>query len=198
LAKDDLISESLKILELAGYWVFYRPQLFWFVFRLPQIFWNLSGNKLKALAEYFTVDFPLHKVSKLRKSVGHAAFYRLEEEIEGQREKASFYWEALKEAKGIKVIKESLDTRATYPYLTLIFDEPRRRDKAWEALGNSGLGVSRIYAYPIGEYDYLKEIIPQKDSPGGHYLAERQITLSTSAFLKKEDLYSIVKAIKNL
>ena len=41
LMKADLLSETLKIAELFGYSLFYRPQLFWFVYQLPQIFWRL-------------------------------------------------------------------------------------------------------------------------------------------------------------
>ncbi len=42
LVKDDGLSEGIKLLELFGYWLFYRPQLFWFVFGLPQAFWMLK------------------------------------------------------------------------------------------------------------------------------------------------------------
>jgi dTDP-4-amino-4,6-dideoxygalactose transaminase len=196
LAKDDFLSEILKIWELLGYWVFYRPQLFWFVFQIPQIFWNLGGNKLKALGEYFTPEFPIHKVSRMRKSIGHAQFYRLEEELEKQRRKASFYLEAFKGIRGLKAIQEHPDTRATYPYLTLIFDTRQMRNKAWQILKDSGLGVSQIYAYAIGDYDYLKPIVPQKNYPGGRYLAEHTITVSTNAFLTQKDLVAIIQAIK--
>jgi len=198
LAKDDFISENLKVWELLGYWVFYRPSLFWFVFNLPQVFWNLSGNKLKALNEYFSVNFPIYRVSPIRKSIGHSQFERLEQEIVKQREKASFYLNALKEVKGIKAMQELSDTIATYPYLTLIFDTPKRRNQTWQALKDLGLGVSQIYAYAIGEYDYLRPIIPHRDYPRGRYLAQREITLSTSTFLDKEDLTFIVRLIKNL
>jgi len=196
--KDDFFSEGLKIAELFGYWIFYRPLLFWFVFNFPQIFWNLRGNKLKALTEYFTVDFPIHKISKFRKSIGHASFYRLEEEIEKQREKASFYINGLKETTGIRIIKEPPDTKASYPYVTLIFDDLAMRNKALRKFKNSGLGVSQIYAYAITEYDYLKQIVPNRNFPAARYLAEHEITLSTSTFLRKEELDLILDTIKRL
>ena len=198
LSNGNFFSEILKIWELLGYWVFYRPQLFWFVFRLPQIFWSLRGNKLKAAGEEFRIDFPIHKVSGVRKSIGHAQFGRLEKEIERQREKVSLYAQAFKAAKGIKVIKEYPETKATYPYLTLIFDTIQMRNKALEIFEDSGLGVSQVYAYAIGDYDYLKSVIPQRDYPGGRYLAEHTITVSTSTFLTKKDLNSVIDVIKNL
>jgi dTDP-4-amino-4,6-dideoxygalactose transaminase len=198
LVKDNFLSETLKIWELFGYWIFCRPRLFWFVSTLPQIFWNLSGNKLKAEAEYFTVDFPIHKVSKMRKSVGHTLFRRLDGEINKQREKALFYLDGLKEVKGIRVIKEAPGTRATYPYLTLIFKEPTMCDRALKLFKDAGLGISQIYSRAITDYDYLRQIIPYKDCPGVRFLAERAITLSTSTFLDKKDLDAVVNRIKKL
>jgi len=198
LVKDDFLSESLLILELFGYWIFYRPLLFWFVFRLPQIFWNWRGQKLKAVMEYFDIDFPVHKVSKIRQLMGHANFYRLEKEIDKQRQKASFYIEKLKNIKGVKVIEESVDCKATYPYLTLIFDDPEKRERALKIFEDSGLGVSQVYALAITDYDYLKHIIVNKNCTNARYLAKRELTLSTSTFLSYKDLNSILRIIEDL
>ncbi len=198
LVNDDFISEGIKVLELFGYWLFYRPQLFWFVFRLPQIFWNWRGQTLRALTEYFTIDFPMHKVSRIRKSMGHLAFPRLDKEIDKQRKKVSDYIERLKEVKGIKLITESAGDLATYPYITLLFNEPAKRNKALNMFRNSGLGVFQIYASAITDYDYMKDIAGNKACPNARYLAERHITLTTSTFLKNKGLDSIAKIIKKL
>jgi len=198
IVNNDFFSESLKILELVGYWIFYRPQLFWWVFRLPQIFWYWRGEHLRALTEYFTVGFPLHKVSKIRKSIGHVTFTRLEKEIDKQRQKASSYIENLKDIPGIKLITESPETKATYPYLTLLFNDPIKRKKAQEKFRNSGLGVFQVYAQAITDYEYLKDIVGNHDSPNARYLAERQISLTTSTFLKEKNLDSVVGIIKGL
>jgi dTDP-4-amino-4,6-dideoxygalactose transaminase len=196
--KDDFILESLRGLELFGYWLFYHPSFFWFVFRLPQIFWNLQGKRLKALMEYFTIDFPIHRVSKIRRLIGHVHFYHLEEEIEKQNQKASYYIDGLRNIEGIQVIKAPEYGRATYPYLTLIFHTPEKRERALKRLENSGLGVSQIYACAITDYDYLRPILPDRSCPNARYLAEREITLSTSTFLKEEDLDSILNSLGDL
>lgn len=198
LVKDDYISEGVKILELFGYWLFYRPQLFWFVFRLPQIFWYWQDEPLKALTEYFTMAFPIHKVSKIRKLIGHINFSRLDKEIDKQRQKVSDYLEGLKDIPGIKLITESPGNLATYPYLTLLFSDPLKRKNALRAFKNSGLGVSQIYASAITDYGYLKDIVGNKVCPNARYLAERHISLTTSAFLKNKDLESVVDIIKKL
>lgn len=197
LVKSDFFSESLKFLELLGYFVFYRPCLFWFVYRLPEIFWNLQGRHLKAISEYFSLDFPVHKVSKIRRFIGHLGFRRLEEEIDKQREKAFLYMEGLREIKGVNVIKESPDSRATYPFLTLIFDDHDRRQKILKILGNSGLGVSELYTLPISDYAYLSQEFSNKHLLGAHYLAKRQLILSTSIFLGKKDIGRILDILSS-
>ena len=198
LVKPGGLSEVLKMWELFGYWIFYRPQLAWFVLRIPEFFWQLEGNKLRAVAEYFNEDFPTHKVSKFRMRLGHVTFRRLEQEIIKQREKAAFYLGRLKEVSGVLAIEELPGTSATYPYLTLVFDEPGKREAALKILQYCGLGVSQVYAYAIIDYDYLKAIIPHKDCPNGRSLAAREITLSTSAFLRENEMDSLIAKIKEL
>ena len=198
LAKNDLLSEGLKILELAGYSIFYRPRLFWFVFRLPQDFWSWRRNPVKALGDYFTSDFALHKVSTIRKSLGHISFGRLGQEIDKQRQKALFYLEALNGMPGIKIIRESPADRATYPYLTLVLSSLGKRDKTLKTLIGSGLGASQIYMSAITDYEYLKSMIKDSDSPNARDLAEKHLTLSTNSFLTNKDASSIIKGLKRL
>jgi dTDP-4-amino-4,6-dideoxygalactose transaminase len=198
IIKDDFLSEGLKILELFGYWIFYRPLLFWFVFRLPQLFWEMQGKTEKAFIEYFSSDFPLHRVSERRKNIGHREFPRLNQEITKQREKATYYLNRLNGIAGIKIIAESRDSYSNYPYLTLIFEQPLERNQALDIFKNSGLGVSRIYLSAITDYTYLKNIYAPQGCSNARSLAERHITLSTSAFLKYKELDTIIERIISL
>jgi len=198
IINNDPLSETLKILELFGYALFYRPLLFWFVFRLPQIFWEIQGKTERAFIEYFSSDFPLHKVSKIRKNIGHRKFNCLNREITKQRDKANYYINKLKETPGIKIIAESAQGCSNYPYLTLIFDSPSKRNQALNIFRNSGFGVSIIYLAAITDYNYLKDISSAKDSCNARYLAQRHITLSTSTFLKIRDLDTIIDKIRQI
>lgn len=198
IAKDDLLSETLKTLELFGYWLFYRPLFFWFVFRLPQIYWEMRGETEKAFIEYFTVDFPLHKVSKMRKRLGQAVFKRLDQEISEQRQKAADYIAGLKDTPGITLITETGDCRSNYPYLTLVFDEPSKRDRALKTFKGLGLGVAQIYLYAITDYDYLKDILANNNYPNARSIAKRHISLTTSTFLSHGELRSIIERIKKI
>jgi len=198
IVNTDFLSETLKILELFGYWIFYRPELFWWAFRLPQVFWDWRGEHLRASTEYFTVDFPLHKISGIRKSIGHVAFARLDRELDKQRQKASSYIENLRDMPGAKLITELPGSKATYPYLTLLLDDPIKRKKAQEVFRSSGLGVSQIYTLAITDYDYLKRVVKNTDCPNGSFMAQNHITLTTSTFLKDKDLNSVIDTVKNI
>jgi len=194
----DNLSECLKIVELFAYSIFYRPELFWFAFRLPQIFWQIHNNPIKAMGEYFELYFPMHKVSTFRQYIGHLNFPCLNKEINKQREIIDFYLKGLKDFPGIRPITEPQQTKASYPYLTLIFDTKERRDSALNVFKNSGLGVSQVYLHAITDYVYLKDIVPDTDCTHAQTIAGKTITLSTSTFLNNVDLNNIIKKLKQL
>lgn len=194
--KNSFLTEALMLLKLFGYAIFYRPRLFWFVFKLPQNFWSMLGDSAKAFLDYYEIDFPVHKVSSIRKRIGHASFYRLREETEKQRHKAEYYIRELESVGGLELIKEASYAKAAYPYVTLIFKDAEKRQKVFSVLNNSGLGISQIYSLAITDFEYLNGVVPRKDCPGARYLAEREITLSTSVFLRDRDLTYIVDRIK--
>lgn len=192
------LSESLKIAELFAYSIFYQPSLFWFAFRLPQLFWQLRKNPVKAMGEYFETDFPIHKVSAFREYIGHLNFVHIEEKIASQRKKVDIYLNGLKDIPGVHPIVERERTRASYPYLTLIFEDTQKRDSALDIFKKSGLGVSQVYLHAITDYAYLKGIVPKADCPNSRLLAKNTITLSTSVFLKDTDLKNITEKLKKL
>lgn len=198
LSDKNPISEGLKIAELFGYWLFYRPRLFWFVFKAAQAFWSWRKQPIRAAGEYFTPDFPLHEVSEFRKKIGRLTFARLDKEINKQRQKVADYLKLLQGLPGINLITGPEENYASYPYLTLLFDDPSKRNKAIGTLGKTGLGISLIYLTAITDYDYLKDIIQYRDAPNARYLAQRHITLTTSTFLRKTDLDYIAGRIKKI
>jgi len=201
ITRPDRFSESLKIAELFAYSIFYQPRLFWFAFRLPQLFWQLRNKPIRALGEYFQNDFPVHRVSAFREYIGHINFPRLEDKIKTQRKKVDSYLAGLKEIPGVKAIIESTQTKASYPYLTLLFKDAQKRNSCLNKLKKTGLGISQVYLHAICDYDYLKNVVPDADCSHARALAEKTITLSTSSFLKETDLNKITamigEALKN-
>jgi dTDP-4-amino-4,6-dideoxygalactose transaminase len=96
------------------------------------------------------------------------------------------------------VIKEPAGAKATYPYLTLVFDDRQKRKKALQLFENSGLGVSQIYTSAVNGYDYLKGVIQEKEFPSASYLANRHITLSTSIFISENEMEKAVRICRRI
>jgi hypothetical protein len=67
-----------------------------------------------------------------------------------------------------------------------------------EIFETKGLGVSQIYYSAITDYDYLKDTVANIDCPNARYLAQHHISLSTSAFLRHEELSAIARLIRDL
>jgi dTDP-4-amino-4,6-dideoxygalactose transaminase len=198
LARKKYFSELVKIIELIGYWIFYRPLLFWFVFKLPQAFWKHKRNQVRAFGEEYDTDFDYHKVSFLRKLIGRLCFYRLEKENENQRQKALYYIKNLSGISGLKIIQENPGTKAVYPILVLLFDDRNKRNRVFKALDARGMGASIVYVNAICDYDYLKNNLSFASCENARNLSERQLTVSTSTYLKAKDLELIVKTIKRI
>jgi perosamine synthetase len=196
--KSSVLSESFLLFLLTGYWLFYRPSLFWFVFKLPQSFWRWRGYDLKAAMEDFTIDFPVRTVSPARQLIGHRQFERLDQEIEQQRQKAFFYFSGLREIKGLSLVGELPGSAATYPFVTVIFDSPEQRGKAVRAFAKTHLGASFVYALAVADYGYLTGIVPDRNCSNARSLSARTLTLSTSTFLTDDDLAATVEILKNL
>jgi len=188
--------EARRILELFGYWLFYRPSLFWFVFTMPQKLWLLCGNDISAFRENFDAAFPLHAVSRFRIGVARTGFAHLESRIAQQRDKAAWYIRALETCPAIHIVLEMPGDRATYPYVTVVFDDPAARDRALRHSSRLGAGVSQIYARAIGDYPYLRGIVSAGPCDNARLMARRSLTLSTSAFLTKKDAAAVTDAIK--
>ncbi|MDD4955655.1 MAG: DegT/DnrJ/EryC1/StrS family aminotransferase [Candidatus Omnitrophica bacterium] len=196
VVRKNYVSEFFKIIELLGYWIFYRPSLFWFVFKLPQIFWNLGKNQDKAFGEEYDTEFDTHAVSGFRKLLGHKSFYRLGEEVAKQRERALFYIKELTQIKGIKVVRENSGDYATYPFLTVLFDEAEKRNEFFKKINRYGLGVSIVYLNAICDYDYLKDSLSCKTTDNARDFSKRQLTFSTSAFLSDNDAKILIKMLR--
>jgi len=98
----------------------------------------------------------------------------------------------------VALIKESSGDLATYPFVTVVFDEIEKHDRALALLKAAGLGTSIIYLKAITEYDYLKRYRAAGDSNGGNDIASKMVTLSTSSYLGTKDLAVTVNILKEI
>ena len=83
----------------------------------------------------------------------------------------------------------------------LLFPSLTARDTALQKLTPLGLGVSRLFAYPLNEYDYLKPYLSSADLESNHFpmakdFSERLLTISNSLWLEDAKFHEIIEIIK--
>ncbi len=191
--------EVVRILQLFGYWLFYRPRLFFWIYTLPQAFWVRRNNIIHALGEDFSLNFPVHKVSNFRIYLGLANFNRTAKEIAHQRQQAKLYFEALSYCKAIQVLGADLPKgdRAVYPFISILI--AKNRNCLFPNLALQSLGVSLLFAKLLPEYPYLQQYLPDESSenyPNAARLCNTLVTLSTTAFIKPREINEIVQLIQ--
>ena len=180
---------------LLGYALFYRPSLFWFIFDSTYIFWNRLGDEVRAAAEYNRLEFPIYQISAFRQRLGHAFFRRLRPQVVRQWESAQRYFNLFRHAVDFRCIEELPDTRATYPYVVLVFPDRTSRDMALKAIRAEGLGAFIIYIRALEDYDYMKPYLPEVKAPNARRFAEYSLTLSTNLYLREKDRARIAKLL---
>ncbi len=187
--------EISTLAGLFGYGVFYRPWLFWFIFDLTYLLWNRLGDEVRAAAEHNELHFPLYRMSALRQRLGHCFFHRVRPQISRQWDAAQTYFAALKNCSKFRVITELPNSRATYPYVTLVLKNRTERDKMLHRLRAQGLGAFIIYIRPLRGYDYMKPHLPPGDFPAAQHLADCTLTLTTSLYLTDADREKIIRLL---
>ncbi|KTC79811.1 cell wall biosynthesis regulatory pyridoxal phosphate-dependent protein [Legionella cherrii] len=192
--------ECWRVIQLLGYWLLYRPCLFFWIYTLPQSIWAHQNNWIRALNEEFSIDFPIHKVSNLRAYLGFANFLRMPKEIEAQRQKASCYLDALASCNAIRVLREeAAQDKATYPFLSLILSVPRK--VVFPNLLLQASGVSLMFAQILPDYAYLRPYLSDKSAesyPNADKLCKGLVTLSTTAFITNKEITEVSQYIKTL
>ena len=81
-------------------------------------------------------------------------------------------------------------------FALVTFPSKEQCDGALERLWRSPLGVSRLFAHAIGDYDYLVGKLVALNTPNARSLAARTLTVTTSPWLKPQDIAKIVSGIR--
>ncbi len=188
--------EIRRILELIGYYLFYRPYgLAWvYGYNLRRLL--SEGKLIEAVGDNCTPDFPIHLVSRYRKSVGSGAFERLAAFNAESRILALKRIAELNKIPRIEVIQDSPESIGVWPFIIVLMPTEESRDNALAELWDQGLGVGRLFIHAICEYDYLSEFFNGIETPNAIDFAKRSMTISNSSWLKDMDFIKILKTLK--
>ena len=193
--------EIKRSIELIGYFLFYRPSLLRFVYGLPHRKAIKNNDWVTALGERFATNIPIHKLGKWRQIVAANAASRLPDYLEKTSKQAQERVKILEEIPNLIVIKGSPNSKGVHPFIMLLFPSLTARDTALQKLTPLGLGVSRLFAYPLNEYDYLKPYLSSADLESNHFpmakdFSERLLTISNSLWLEDAKFHEIIEIIK--
>lgn len=191
----NFLAEAGALGGLMGYALFYRPRLFWFIFDITYLLWNFLGDEVRGAAEYNTLTFPVYKMSSLRQKLGHVFFKHVDQHIARQQILASEYFKALESNSAFRLIRALPNSKATYPYITLVFPSREKRDTIMVRLRAEGLGAFLIYIRALQDYDYMKPYLGSSDYPKARHIADCSLTLSTNFFVCQSDMVRMVRLL---
>lgn len=198
LLRTDFGLVCLRNLQLLGYSFLYNPT------GLKWIYGNdlrkalSTGDLVHAVGDYFEMQQPHYKFADWRFKLGAHLVKRLPDFIRSNRNRALGRIQQISAQTNLEVMREMSDTEGSWPFLFLLCDGQKTRNKIMSDLWTAGLGVSRLFIHELSGYEYLKPILESesKDLPNARSLAERSFTVSNSHWLDDETFKHILKAVQ--
>ena len=193
--------EIKRSIELLGYFLFYRPSLLRYVYGLPHRKAIKNNDWVTALGERFDTKVPMHTLGKWRQNIAANAASRLPDYFKKTAKQAVKRIKILEEIPNLIVIKDNYNSKGVYPFIMLLFPSQITRDTALENLTPLGLGASRLFAYPLNEYDYLKSCLSSADLEPNQFpvakdFSKRLLTMSNSLWLEDAQFHRIIEVMK--
>ncbi|MGD0170554.1 MAG: DegT/DnrJ/EryC1/StrS family aminotransferase [Halobacteriota archaeon] len=127
-----------------------------------------------------------YKIANLTAALALAQVERIEELVAKKREIFSWYYERLKDARGLKIIKEKKDCKSNYCYPSILLQDglSLSRDEVLKKLKALNIhcrpGFPRMSRFPVFEARY--------PNPQAEKVEKRGISLPSAGNLTREDL----------
>jgi dTDP-4-amino-4,6-dideoxygalactose transaminase len=182
--------------QLLGYAALYRPGMLRWAYGNPLRRALHRGDIAAALGDVFPRQIPLHRVGAWRRAAGARAAIRLPAHLEVMHAQAAARVRVLRQIVGISVIEDTAPARGIWPLLMLSLPQQGIRDAALARLWRAGLGVSRMFAYALPDYDYLRGLIPTDEASNAREFAARTLTISNSPWLNETAFSHIVDELR--
>ena len=197
------LSELKRSIQFIAYFLFYRPLLLPYVYGMQYRHAVAKNDWITALGERFGTHIPMHTLGAWRQNRAANAAKRLPEYLRKTGAQAEKRVAALEAEKRLTILKNTNGARTTWPFIMILFPDLLTRDAALTQLNGLGLGVTRLYAYALNEYDYLKPHLSASDKRPGAFPAakdfsERLLTLSNSLALTDAQFGTIMGIITSV
>lgn len=187
--------EAWRCLQLLGYAALYRPGPLRHVYGAPLRRALERDDPVAAAGDLFAPDIPLHQVSSWRRAVGSRGLARLPAFQAALRNQARARLPRLARLPGVTVFADEAGATGTWPFFLLLMPNGAARDGFLRAWWGSGLGLARLFAQALPDYDYLRPWVEPQDCPNARDFAARSMTLSNSLWLDEARFEQVVQAL---
>ena len=175
--------EILRWIQLLGYATLYRPLPLRFIYGMPLRQALRQHDPIAAVGDRFSSNIPLHRVGLWRRSAGISALLRLADFQTALRRQAAKRLPLLKQLSGVHVFDDAAGANGVWPSFLLLMPTQAARDAVLSRLWGSGMGVTRMFAHALPDYDNLRPILTQTDVPNARDFAARSFTISNSLWM---------------
>jgi dTDP-4-amino-4,6-dideoxygalactose transaminase len=190
-------AEVVRCVELLGYRIFYNPLGLRFTYGRNLRRWLARGQPERAIGDVFEGPIPIHRVSEIRKSAGARALPRLRKWISESFARAQTRIAMLETIPGIDIVRDLPESEGTWPFITVLFRDEKQSTAALARLWTAGLGVTKLFARSLPDYDFLQSDVPVASVPNARGVAARHLTISNSPWLNDHDFARILEVISD-
>ena len=176
------------IARLTAYTLFLNPSLYWIVEKMP--FLRLGES-------VFNPDFRIEEYNDFLSHIGAFLVGEVDRLNRVRRHNAAFLIERLLNHDKIKVVSGYERTYPIYTRLPILIRVSASRDRIFGELSRQKLGASMSYPTSVNEIPGIgRYLCIDTANPNGQLVAQSIITLPTHAFVRKDDLTSIIDIIE--
>lgn len=199
LLKSNFGLAILRSLQLLGYAFLYNP------IGLKWIYGNdlrkalSTGDLVHAVGDYFELEQPHYKFGDWRLNLGAHLMKRLPQFVSENRRRALHRVRQIEKQTNLFVMQELAGAQGNWPFLFLLCDSQKTRNKIMSDLWTAGLGVSRLFIHELAGYDYLEPLIEDcaHSTPNAKSLAQRSFTITNTEWLDDDSFNRILEVLKS-
>ena len=184
--------EVLRCIQLAGYTVAYRPGGLRYFYGNSLRRSLRRGDPIAATGDYFSSNIPLHRVCAWRQAVGSRALLRLANFQCDLARQATIRLAELEGIPGLTVLTDPPGATGTWPIFMVKLPNEKLRDQVLDELWGAGLGVARMFAYALPDYEYLRRWVGEQSAPNAKRFAACSMTISNSLWLDEARFERII------
>lgn len=199
LLKSNFGLAFLRSLQLLGYSFLYNPIGLKWIYGSDLRKSLSTGDLVQAVGDYFELEQPHYKFADWRLNLGTHLIKRLPQFVSENRRRALKRVQQIEKQTNLMVLQESPETQGNWPFLFLLCDSQKTRNKIMSDLWTAGLGVSRLFIHELAGYEYLAPLIESnaQSTPHAGSLAERSFTITNTEWLDDETFKRILEVLKS-